>query len=207
MEARLEPGRIRRPADLARFLHGWQGGWRTVLSAASAPEACADARAELREPAEQAIAWLRRDIVDLCDSVLGVAPYLEGPGAPHTAGDRSALDGLLSSPASAWGVAYVLRGSRLGGSVLAPALRLRLNLASGFGTTFLASEGTDPGREWVAFQRRLDALELGQVGLRAAVDAARWAFSWVGTVVAAGLTHRPLDRQDGLVQVTSGLSS
>ena len=35
------------------------------------------------------------------------------------------LRGLLARPSSSWGLAYVLRGSRLGGGVLAPLVRGR----------------------------------------------------------------------------------
>ena len=183
-EAGLNLGRLKQPGELERLLSGWAVVWHAVLDVTSAPEAVREARAELLVPALQSVAWLQSDIADL------TGPELVRPGCFAETGNgvgsatRSDLIDLVSRPVSVWGVAYVLLGSRLGGSVIAGQLSGDLRPSAGCGTAFLTSQGIDPGREWVAFRRRLDALGLSEVDLHAAGTAARWTFSWVGAVIA-----------------------
>ena len=197
-EAGLDLDRLQEPADLAGLLRGWAAVWHAVLDVASAPDAAREAGAELLVPAVQSVAWLRTDLADLT----GPGPVRPGsvaePGIGTGSAARSDLVGLLSRPASVWGVAYVLLGSRLGGSVIAGQVRGDPRLPAGCGTAFLTSRGTDPGREWVAFRRRLDALGLDEVHLRAAGAAARWTFGWVGAVTAPTLSTEALERPRGL---------
>jgi hypothetical protein len=185
--------------------------WHAVLGAASAPDAGGEARAELLLPAAQSVAWLRSDLDDLTGAQPAPSPGRTGEqgNAGSAPGRVAAADlvGLLARPASAWGVAYVLRGSRLGGTMIAPQLRAGLRLPPGRATSFLTSQGTDPGREWVAFRRRLDALGLTPVDLQAAGAAARWTFGWVGAVTTRALcTTGPEEGPPGLDRVGSGLS-
>ena len=181
VEAGLDLRRLRYPAELAALLHGWTGVWHQVQLAAAAPGAAAEATAELLPPATQSLRWLERDLADIGGASAGVLAHETSARTGAAGGSR--LRRFLAETSTTWGVAYVLRGSRLGGSVLAPLVRARLGLTSASGTCFLASDGTDPGREWVSFRRRLDAADLLATDLAAAVDAARWTFRWVGTVI------------------------
>lgn len=187
VEAGSDPRRLRHPAELAALLHGWTGVWHEVQLAATAPGAAAEAAVELLPPATESLHWLERDLADIGGASAGVA---HETSVRTVASARSLLRRFLAQTSTTWGVAYVLRGSRLGGSVLAPLVRAQLGLTSASGTRFLASNGTDPGREWVSFRRRLDAADLHTSDLAAAVDAARWTFRWVGTVITS--TAAPL---------------
>ncbi len=182
VEAGLDLHRLRHPAELAALLHGWSGVWHQVHLAAAAPGAAAEASAELLPPATESLRWLERDLADIG----GPAGVQANQVSARTgaAGGRPLRRFLAEAPTT-WGVAYVLRGSRLGGSVLAPLVRAKLGLTSASGTCFLASNGTAPGREWVSFRRRLDAADLLAGELAAAVDAARWTFRWVGAVITS----------------------
>ncbi len=188
VEAGLDPRRLRDPAELAALLHGWTGVWHEVQIAAAAPGAAAEATAELLPSATQSLRWLGRDLADIGGASAGVRAHEASARTDAVGGSR--LRRFLAGTSTTWGVAYVLRGSRLGGSVLAPLVRAQLGLTSASGTCFLASDGTDPGREWVSFRRRLNAAELHTSDLAAAVDAARWTFRWVGTVITS--TAAPL---------------
>lgn len=179
MEAMLDLGELRSGSDLAGVLQGWAVVWSAVSCASAAPAACRESRLELTDLAVQALGWLRSDLADL--------GYGSRPSSRAAAGGPvycSAVGDYLAQPAGSWGVAYVLRGSRLGGAVLAPQIRASLNLPTDRGTRFLASAGATPGREWVAFRRRLDMAGLSPRELVIAVDAARWTFRWVGAATA-----------------------
>jgi heme oxygenase len=190
VEADLDLRRLRHPAELAALLHGWTGVWHEVQLAAAAPGAAAEATAELLPPATQSLRWLERDLADIGGASAGVLAHETSARTDAAGGSR--LRRFLAETSTTWGVAYVLRGSRLGGSVLAPLVRAQLGLTSASGTCFLASNGTDPGREWVSFRRRLDAADLVATDLAAAVDAARWTFRWVGTVITSTAAPLPL---------------
>jgi hypothetical protein len=186
-ETGLDLGRLKQPAELTGLLRGWAAIWHAVLDVASAPHAVGEARAELFVPAVQSVAWLQSDLADLTGAGLVRPGCVAGPGIGVGSSTRSDLVGLVSRPATVWGVAYVLLGSRLGGSVMAGQLRGDRRLSAGCGTAFLTSQGIDAGREWVAFRRRLDTLGLSEVDLQAAGTAARWTFSWVGGVITQAL--------------------
>ena len=174
VEAALDMTQLRTRAGLVSVLCGWSAVWDQVRLAVLEPGATATAAAELALPSAQALDWLAADLADLAPAV-GAAPPTATPDAAAT------LRRFLADPSAVWGVTYVLRGSRLGGGVLAPLVRGALDLPDDSGTRFLASQGTDAGREWVSFRRRLDAAELTASELSAAVEAARWTFGWVGT--------------------------
>lgn len=179
VERHLDLDRPLTAADAMNVLTGWASVWHEVRTSVAAPGASTTAATELAPLADQALAWLAAD---------GVAPAEPTPGAPEARGPRQlGLSELLVDPAAAWGVAYVLRGSRLGGAVLAPRVDAALIPLTGAGSAFLGTAGANPGREWVAFRRRLDA----SGALRSeAVTAARWTFCWVGRVLATA----PADR-------------
>jgi len=179
VERDLDLDRPLTAADAMAVLTGWASVWHEVRRAVADPGASTTATTELAPMADQALAWLAAD---------GVAPGEPTPGAPESRGSRQlGLSELLVDPAAAWGIAYVLRGSRLGGAVLAPRVDAALAPLTGAGSAFLGTAGADPGREWVAFRRRLNAS-----GARRseAVTAARWTFSWVLGLLAAA----PADR-------------
>ena len=179
VERHLDLDRPLTAAEAMHFLTGWASVWREVRRAMDTPGASTTAATELAPMADQALAWLTAD---------GVAPGAPTPGAPEAPGSRRlGLSDLLVDPAAAWGVSYVLHGSRLGGAVLAPRVDAALVPFTGAGSAFLRTAGADPGREWVAFRRRLDASGARRSD---AVTAARWTFGWVCSVLAAA----PADR-------------
>jgi heme oxygenase len=181
VEAELDFGRLHDRAALAGLLRGWDAVWGAVLCAGTLPGACRQASEELLVAAVQARRWIRSDLASIGGhraSDLDVVQRAE---------DSTHLANLLAVPADSWGVAYVLRGSRLGGTVLAVRVSAALGLPPDCGTKFLASAGTEPGRDWVAFRRRLDGLDLSPAELGGAVDAARWTFGWVGAVTVGGV--------------------
>jgi heme oxygenase len=180
VEARLNLDRAFSVADLVKLLRGWRAIWREVQFAASSAQACAQATGEFLIPAAQALDWLQSDLASLG----------EEPSRDHAFEQAqisaSRLGSLLEQPATTWGVAYVLRGSRLGGAVLARRVDAALALQNGFGTNFLRSSGAQPGQEWLDFRRRLDGSKVSSSALAAAVEAAKWTFDWVGTVIVTG---------------------
>ena len=59
-------------------------------------------------------------------------------------------------PAAAFGCAYVLEGSTLGGRVLLPLVADTLHLTADHGATFLASYGAEVPAMWQSFSAALD---------------------------------------------------
>jgi len=196
-EAALDLASLTTPAALAAVLRGWLSVWQAVAMSAQEPSACSTARAELLGPAAQALDWLAVDVAEL-DAVAGHGGRRSGhqaraTGTTATSGgdDSGGFAELLAVPSCSWGVAYVLGGSRLGGGVLAPMLSRAISLPDAIGTSFLRSVGTDPGRDWVAFRRRLDSVKLDQEQLISTIDAARWTFERVGAQIAARSREHP----------------
>lgn len=189
VEAALDLSQLRTSVGLAAVLLGWVAVWNQIRLALVQPGAAATATAELLIPAEQALGWLAADLAELAPAAGLVPPRRAPPG------DALVLGRFLAHPSSSWGVAYVLRGSRLGAGVLAPLVRGALELPGDCGTRFFASRGTNPGREWVSFRRRLDAVELPAVNMTATVAAARWTFRWVGVTTAIDSPRTALTEQ------------
>jgi heme oxygenase len=142
----------------------------------------------------QALNWLETDLTVLTALPGGDHPRVEVDLSPPARLEAQVVAEqvdqrfreLLSAPSSSWGVAYVLRGSRLGGAVLAPLVSDATGLPAGTGTAYLRSAGDEPGRDWVDFRRRLDVLDLSFEQIDLASDAARWTFARVGSELAAG---------------------
>jgi heme oxygenase (biliverdin-IX-beta and delta-forming) len=80
---------------------------------------------------------------------------LKAVGADPTAPAASRVP-LVTDTASAFGAAYVLEGSRLGGQVVSRLLGSQLGLVPDQ-MTYLASSGTPVGPHWKAFCAALDA--------------------------------------------------
>jgi heme oxygenase len=99
-------------------------------------------------------------------------PYFDASEGPAAASHRLArdLDALgadpvpprleslpdIASPAHAFGAAYVLEGSRLGGQLVARALKRRLDLDERH-LTYLAANAAAVGARWRAFRDSLEA--------------------------------------------------
>ncbi len=170
IEGLLDLDRPLAAAEAVQVLEGWAALWRDVRAAARSAGGSATAARELAPMADQALAWLAADLG-------GLAARARHP----VDGALPCLTALLADDAAAWGVAYVLRGFRLGGVVLAPRVDAALEPLTGRASAFLGTTGAEPGREWVACRRRLDGSGARPSG---AVTAARWTFCWV----AAGLS-------------------
>ena len=201
VEARMDlASTVRSVSDLSDLLRGWSTVWDSVHRRAAGSGTCRPARDELLGASTLSTSWLRADLRALAHLQARRAgcrlTVADGCGAVPDRPDEHGIElaRLLTQPAGGWGVAYVLRGSRLGGGVLAPRISAALSLPDGVGTRFLESVGTEAGREWAAFKLRLDRAELTDDELASAAGAARWTFRWVGATIATALrtlTGRP----------------
>ncbi|MBB1603696.1 biliverdin-producing heme oxygenase [Variovorax sp. UMC13] len=120
------------------------------------------------EPGPAPLDAHRRQLADdlrLCDAMLPDDP------APH--GDEAAPDPVRRDPAFAWGLAYVLEGSRLGGRVLYRQLAERL---APHPLNYLQGAGEQTGARWKAFIAELDAQSFTPEAVRSACDGAVQAF-------------------------------
>ncbi|WEF33662.1 biliverdin-producing heme oxygenase [Pseudoduganella chitinolytica] len=113
-------------------------------------------------------------------------PALPGPGldvaapaAPWFAGDSAAYR---------WGVAYVIEGSRLGGTVLYRRLAARL---APHPLRYLHGDGTPPGPRWQHFLRMLREQVRSPQAIAAACAGARDAFD---SLIALQARHAPMPR-------------
>ncbi|WP_431935412.1 biliverdin-producing heme oxygenase [Micromonospora sp. RP3T] len=157
------PDRIRSRGDLAAALVGLLAAWSPLerdLAAADWSGLPLDPRLG------GATALLRADL-----ATLGVAP-----DRPVAGSSGLRFDTL----ARAVGGRYVLLGSALGGSVIAPEVERRLGLAEGEATRFFRRSGGSPGRDWRDFRRALAGREWSVAERHDAVEAARRTFDVVG---------------------------
>ncbi|MFR9774782.1 biliverdin-producing heme oxygenase [Micromonospora sp. MS34] len=167
------PGRIRDRADLVTVLSAMLASWASLERDLAAAD-WSGLRLDTRLGA--ATDLLRADL-----AALGVDPE----AAPVAeAGVR------FGSPARAVGGRYVLLGSALGGSVIAPAVERRLDLAEGAATRFFRRSGRMPGRDWRDFRLAVAGRDWSSAELREATDAARETFTFVGRAAAPVLGHR-----------------
>jgi len=98
----------------------------------------------------------------------------------------------IASVAAAFGAAYVLQGSLLGGAVIARTLRERLGLA-GDAMTYLTMYGDRLGAAWREYCASLDAFGTAHPGAwDAVIGAADGTFAAVDAAVAEqGVFGRP----------------
>ena len=83
---------------------------------------------------------------------------------------------LPAGPAAAWGAAYVLEGSSLGGQIIARTVHERLGLTPETGTAYF-SRGAARRAAWPRFKERLNAGVRTPVEIDASVAAARSVFT------------------------------
>ena len=100
---------------------------------------------------------------------------LTGEAAPSS---NARTDVALPTSSGAWGLAYVMEGSSLGGMVLAPRIEALLGLARGEGTAYLRFRGERTREAWNRFLVRLDDHDRERAGRERdeMIDAAEWAF-------------------------------
>jgi hypothetical protein len=201
------PARMHSLVDLARLLHAWRSIWSDVR--AECGPAGHDESARLLVSAVRAVQQTAaglRSLAMIDESDAGEIRALVEPGAgpdattptttttPMTtsttiggdgAGDGGPFAALLATEPGLWAVSYVLRGSRVGGTVLAPLFAEQLGLPLGVASEYHADATT--GRSWVTFQRRLDDWGRcgGPDGRDAVVHLAREAFALVGARLSA----------------------
>lgn len=120
------------------------------------------------EPGPPQLDAHRRQLADdlrLCDALLCAEPSLHEAGpAPET---------LQRDAAFAWGIAYVLEGSRLGGRVLYRQLAEHL---APHPLNYLQGAGEQTGANWKAFTAGLRAQPFTPDAVRRACDGAVQAF-------------------------------
>jgi heme oxygenase (biliverdin-IX-beta and delta-forming) len=93
--------------------------------------------------------------------------------------DESAIAGLarcsplmrLSHPADAWGAAYVVEGSTLGGAVIAKAVRRHLGFTADRGCAYFAGYGRHSAARWRIFTEKLDLLASPEIDERVIASA------------------------------------
>jgi heme oxygenase len=140
------PWRLQERSDLAAVLQVWSGLWSDVRSGCG--HAGRDESARLLVASVRAIRQIAGDLDDL--AVAGATP-----SGGQLRGAEPVLAPLLDTPAGVWAVSYILRGSRVGGTVLAPLIAERLRLPEGMSAGYFGD--ADAGRAWVTFRRRLDS--------------------------------------------------
>jgi heme oxygenase len=170
------PCRLGGPSDLAAILGVWGSLWAGVRSGCGA--AGRDESARLLVSSVRAV---RQVAVDLDDLAAVVAARPAVTRARRVAALRAAPDRclvpVLGSPAGVWAVSYVLRGSRVGGTVLAPIIARHLGLPGGIADNYFGDSAAGPA--WVRFRRRLD-MWAHSVGESAREDVVRIAVDVFG---------------------------
>ncbi|MFG3602245.1 biliverdin-producing heme oxygenase [Micromonospora chersina] len=162
------PGRIRTRTDLAAVLSALLAAWAPLERDLAAAD-WSGLRLDPRLGA--ATSLLRADLAALDAAPPAGAGWEDG-------GVR------FGTPARAVGGRYVLLGSALGGSVIAPVVERRLDLGEGEATGFFRRSGRAPGRDWRDFRVALTARDWSQAELAEAAEAARATFTFVGRSAA-----------------------
>jgi heme oxygenase len=172
------PWRLETRSDLSAVLQAWSGLWSDVRSGCG--QVGGDESARLLVASVRAVQQISGDLGDLV--VVGATPP-----ARRTRRADPALASLLDTSAGVWAVSYVLRGSRVGGTVLAPLVAERLRLPEGTAAAYLGDP--DTARAWAAFRRRLDSWGrvAGASARDQAVRLAHEAFARIGARLAAAL--------------------
>jgi heme oxygenase len=91
-----------------------------------------------------------------------------------------------TGPARAFGVAYVLEGSALGGQIVGRVVRDRLGFGREHGAAFFLGHGRHIGEDWRAFGQACDAYFTTHGGQAEAVKAADETFGAMGDWLKAG---------------------
>ncbi|KQM98209.1 biliverdin-producing heme oxygenase [Sphingomonas sp. Leaf25] len=123
------------------------------------------------------------------EAALAACPALPGfrPRTPALAADLAALGRAMPvpmtvsiphDPAAAWGMFYVVEGSRLGGVMLAR------QVAPGLPHAYLAA-GHGAG-DWRTIRAAIDAADTGADWTARAVAAAERCFGWYGAAAVTG---------------------
>lgn len=123
----------------------------------------------------------------LSDDLQVVASRRTAP--THAAPDAAPLEVRCpSTVAEAFGCAYVLEGSTLGGLVLARTVEPALDLRAGEGTSYLRLRGERTGEQWRAFLARLEHFgsHASPLDREAACELAGATFDAYSTAFAAG---------------------
>jgi heme oxygenase len=170
------PGRLATAEDLVTVLRMWERTWQDVARWASSASGFSGTVQGDDQPGPEllllttrALGRLAEDLTDLQDLAPATRPRVEdGPTA-----SGGPMADLLTTLPGGWGVSYVLRGSQVGGRILAPQIAERLHLPQGTALRYLSTEGEDVGSSWHGFRRRLDAWgDAATPALRRAVVAA-----------------------------------
>lgn len=179
------PGRIGSPADLAGLLVAWRTVWDTVRSACGTTRD--DEAARLLVSAVRAGRQINADLATL--AVVDPSLDVSGPTAAplhRRTHDLRELRGILGTAPGVWAASYVLRGSRVGGTVLAPLISQRLALPDGAAMEYFGDAAA--GRFWVAFRGRLDQWARGAGGpaQEATIRMAAAVFGMIEAPLAGG---------------------
>jgi heme oxygenase len=182
------PWRLQDRSDLAAVLEAWSALWSDVRSGCG--HVGRDESARLLVASVRAVRQIAGDLDDL--AVAGAS----APAGSLRTGEP-VLAPLLATPAGVWAVSYVLRGSRVGGTVLAPSIAERLRLPEGMAAAYYAD--ADAGRAWVTFRRRIDSWGrvAGTSAREQTLQLAHEVFNRVGERLAAVLPPPPPDDDHG----------
>lgn len=94
----------------------------------------------------------------------------------------------MNQPADAWGAAYVVEGSTLGGAIIAKQVRRRLGFTAKQGCAYFSGYGRDSAARWSAFRERLDALATPETDDRV-IASALATFERMRTWLAGEASH------------------
>ncbi|MES2521181.1 MAG: biliverdin-producing heme oxygenase [Gemmatimonadota bacterium] len=127
-------------ALLAAF-HGFLEPWEALLRAALPP----DERAFFDDRQHAPRAW----------NDLGIVATATCPTPAVRLAHVADLP-VLESAAAAWGSAYVIEGSTLGGRFISAAINKRLGYTPTSGGSYFAGYGAENGRRWNEFRQALE---------------------------------------------------
>jgi heme oxygenase (biliverdin-IX-beta and delta-forming) len=132
-------------SDLGAYRQHLQKMWGfcVALEGSLRPESFAGALPDYDK--RRKLPLLTKDLEALGASAISVSILRVCPSVPAT-----------SSPAAAFGCAYVWEGATLGGRVLLPVVEERLGLTATHGAAFLASYGDDVTAMWLKFSAALN---------------------------------------------------
>jgi heme oxygenase len=181
------PGSLRSPADLVALLELWQQVW--IAAGHSADRLPCVPGAELVGEVALSLQLIADDLGALPESGHPAVPTDEPRllFALPLAGGEEPESALSDVEATALGVLYVLRGSRLGARFVAGPVANRCGVTGQRGARFLLSDGDDVRGSWRQFLDRLEAWSQAHGGREhdAVVAAAGATFAAVDALAAA----------------------